>query len=317
MPPGVACVIGLGAMGSGAALSLLRAGITVRGVDPKPEAIERFRSAGGVPADSPAAGATGAAIVFIFVLDAQQTEEVLFGPRGAAAALAPGSVVAACATVPPAFAERLGERLAALGHLLLDAPVSGGAAKAATGEVTVMGSGSAEAFARAEPFLEAIAGKVYRLGETPGIGSRVKMVNQLLAGVHLAVAAEAMALGIKAGADPEQLYEVILDSAGASWMFERRVPQILAGDDSGHASVDLFLKDLAIVLETASALAVPLPIAAAAFRQFAAAKAQARDRGDPAAVIKVYAEQGKFALPRGRGKRQAEALDSDPGARRR
>lgn len=292
-----ACVIGLGSMGYGAAISLLRAGIETRGVDRSPQAQQRFRAAGGTTAASPAEGAEGSEIVFTFVVNAEQTEEVLFGPAGAAATLAPGAVVAACATVPPAFAERLGERLAAMGLVMLDAPVSGGSVKAEAGDMTVMGAGTADAFAKAEPFLAAIAGKVYRLGEAPGIGSRVKMINQLLAGVHIAAAAEAMALGMKAGADPAQLYEVIVNSAGASWMFQNRVPHILAGDYTPHSAVDIFVKDLGIVLATGKALDFPLPIAEAAYRQFAAASAKGLGREDDAAVIKVYAETGKLALP--------------------
>jgi putative dehydrogenase len=288
-----ACVIGLGSMGFGAATSLLRAGIAVRGVDRSPRALERFRAAGGATAATPAEGAKGAEIVFVFVVNAEQTDEVLFGQGGAAAALAPGAIVAACATVPPAFAERLGERLAAMRLLMLDAPVSGGAAKAASGEVTIMGAGSPEAFAQAEPFLQAISARVYRLGDTPGLGSRVKMINQLLAGVHLAAAAEAMALGARVGAKLDQLYEVIVNSAGSSWMFQNRAPHMIAGDFTPHSAVEIFVKDLGIVLETGKALDFPLPVAEAAFRQFAAAKAKGLGREDDAAVIKVYPEGGR------------------------
>jgi 3-hydroxyisobutyrate dehydrogenase len=246
-----------------------------------------------VIAATPAEGAKGAEIVFVFVVNSEQTDEVLFGQGGAAAALAPGAIVAACATVPPAFAERLGERLAAMRLLMLDAPVSGGAAKAASGEVTIMGAGSPEAFAQAEPFLQAIAARVYRLGDTPGLGSRVKMINQLLAGVHLAAAAEAMALGARVGAKLDQLYEVIVNSAGSSWMFQNRAPHMIAGDFTPHSAVEIFVKDLGIVLETGKALDFPLPVAEAAFRQFAAAKAKGLGREDDAAVIKVYPEGGR------------------------
>lgn len=292
-----ACVIGLGSMGYGAAASLLRAGIAVRGVDTRREVLDRLVAEGGTAAATPAEGAKGAEILFIFVVNAEQTEQVLFGEAGAAAQLAPGSVVATCATVPPLYAERLGARLAATGLAPLDAPVSGGAAKAATGEITVMASGPEQAFAKAEPYLQAIASKVYRLGDAPGIGSRVKMVNQLLAGVHIAAAAEAMALGMKAGADPHQLYEVISNSAGSSWMFQNRVPHILAGDYTPHSAVDIFVKDLGIVLETGKALGFPAPLAEAAHRLFAAASAAGLGREDDAAVIKVYAEKGGVALP--------------------
>lgn len=211
-----ACVIGLGSMGYGAAASLLRAGFEVRGVDVRDDVLERFAREGGRAERSAAAGAREAEAVLTFVVNAAQTEAVLFGDDGAAAALARGAVVIACATVPPLEAERLAMRISAQALLALDAPVSGGPIKAAEGALTVMGSGSAAAFDKAEPFLKAIAAKVYRLGDKPGIGSRVKMVNQLLAGVHIAAAAEAMALGMRAGLDPQQLFEVISDSAGSS-----------------------------------------------------------------------------------------------------
>jgi L-threonate 2-dehydrogenase len=294
---GVACVIGLGSMGYGAAISLLRAGIDVRGVDIRAEARERFQRAGGSAGASPAEGAAGAGIVFTFVVNAEQTDEVLFGPAGAAAQLSPESVVAACATVAPAYAEGLGRRLGAMGLLMLDAPVSGGAAKAAKGDVTVMASGMPQAFAKADPFLRAIAGRVYRLGDAPGIGSRVKMINQLLAGVHIAAAAEAMALGIRMGADPRQLYEVIVNAAGSSWMFQDRVPHVLAGDYTPRSAVKIFVKDLGIVVEAGRAAGLPLPMAEAAYRLFTAARDQGLGGEDDAAVIKVYAASGRIALP--------------------
>jgi L-threonate 2-dehydrogenase len=292
-----ACVIGLGSMGYGAAVSLLRAGIEVQGVDRGPEALERFREAGGKTATSPEEGARGAEIIFTFVVNANQTEEVLFGASGAASQLEPGSIVVTCATVLPAFAEKLGKRLAEMNILMLDAPVSGGSAKAAAGQITIMGAGTAEAFDKAEPFLQAIASKVYRLGDAPGVGSQVKMINQLLAGVHIAAAAEAMALGMKIGLDPRKLYEVIANSAGSSWMFQNRVPHILAGDYAPHSAIDIFVKDLGIVLDTGKSLDFPLPITEAAHRLFATASEKGLGREDDSAVVKIYAETGQIELP--------------------
>ncbi|HEV7719014.1 MAG TPA: L-threonate dehydrogenase [Arsenicitalea sp.] len=294
------CVIGLGTMGYGAAQSLVRAGFTVRGVDVRPEILQRFVDGGGVAARTPAEGAKDAEAVFVFVVNSTQTEAVLFGTDGAVAAMSPGTVLATCATVPPAFVEDLAARLEDTGILLLDAPVSGGGAKAATGEMTVMGAGAPAAFGKAEPFLKAIATKVYNLGEAPGQGSRVKMINQLLAGVHIAVSAEAMALGIKAGVDPEVLFEVISNSAGSSWMFQNRVPHILAGDYTPLSAVDIFVKDLGIVTSTGEALGVDLPIASTALQRFETASARGLGREDDSAVIKVYAEDAGIALPTGR-----------------
>ena len=294
----IACVIGLGSMGYGAARSLVRAGFEVRGVDVVEVNLQRFASDGGIASSTPAEGAQGAEIVFTFVVNADQTDAVLFGANGAAAALAPGSIVVACATVLPAYAEKLGSRLGEAGLVMIDAPVSGGAAKAAAGEMTIMGSGPTAAFDRAQPFLAAVATKVYRLGEAAGQGSKVKMINQLLAGVHIAVACEAMALGIRAGIEPQSLYDVISNAAGSSWMFQNRVPHILDGDYAPKSAVDIFVKDLGIVLETGKQLTFPLPVTATAHQLFVTAAAKGLGREDDAAVVKVYADQTGIALPR-------------------
>jgi 3-hydroxyisobutyrate dehydrogenase len=151
-----------------------------------------------------------------------------------------------------------------------------------------MASGSEAAFAAADPALAAMAGKVYRLGSEPGAGSTVKMINQLLAGVHIASACEAMALGVRAGADAATLYEVISNSAGNSWMFANRVPHILDRDFAPRSAVEIFIKDLGIVLDTARELRFPLPLSAAAHQQFLAAAAAGFGREDDSAVVKVY-----------------------------
>ena len=168
----------------------------------------------------------------MFVINAAQTEDVLFGPHGCLAKLNKGAVILCCATVAPEVARGLGPRITEAGFLMLDSPVSGGKAGAQAGTMTVMASGSDAAFAKAQPVLDAISTKVWKLGSEPGVGSTVKMVNQLLAGVHIATAAEALSLGIRAGADPQTLYDVISTSAGSSWMWQNRVPHILEGDDS-------------------------------------------------------------------------------------
>jgi len=226
--------------------------------------------------------------LIILVVNADQTEAVLFGENGAAASLAPGSVVIASATVSPEYARGLGKRLADMGLLMIDGPVSGGAAKAATGEMTVMAAGSPEAFAKCAGVLDAIAGKVYRLGDEPGPGSVTKMVNQLLAGVHIAAAGEAMALAIRAGANPDQVYEVICNSAGGSWMFQNRVPHILAGDYTPLSAVNIFVKDLGIVLDYAKKSIFPLPLSATAHQMFMQASAAGHGAEDDSAVIKTF-----------------------------
>ena len=281
-------VIGLGAMGMGVAQSLLREGFEVHACDVRADAVQKIVDAGGHRADSPAGLGKLVDALIILVVNADQTEAVLFGENGAAASLAPGSVIIASATVSPEYARGLGKRLADMGLLMIDGPVSGGAAKAATGEMTVMAAGSPEAFAKCAGVLDAIAGKVYRLGDEPGPGSVTKMVNQLLAGVHIAAAGEAMALAIRAGANPDQVYEVICNSAGGSWMFQNRVPHILAGDYTPLSAVNIFVKDLGIVLDYAKKSIFPLPLSATAHQMFMQASAAGHGAEDDSAVIKTF-----------------------------
>jgi 3-hydroxyisobutyrate dehydrogenase len=280
--------VGLGAMGSGMAARLVGAGLAVRGHDVSAGAVDAFVRAGGAPGRSPAEVAHDAELLALVVATAEQVDAVLFGPQGAATVLPAGATVALHSTVAPGYAVALGQRLATSGHLLLDAPISGGVARAAAGTLTVMASGPPAAFDAAGPALQAMAERVYRLGEAPGAGSTVKMVNQLLAGVHIAVAAEAIALGTRAGADPRALFEVISNSAGNSWMFQNRVPHMLEGDQKPLSAVEIFVKDLGIVLEAGKALRFPLPLAAAAHQQFLAAAAAGFGRADDSAVVKVY-----------------------------
>jgi 3-hydroxyisobutyrate dehydrogenase len=301
--PSTLGVVGLGSMGHGAALSALRRGVPTWGLDLNPAACAAVADAGGRIAGGLAELARHCDAVQVLVVNAAQTEGVLFGDGGngegggLAANLKPGAVVITSATVdptlPPAWEARLAER----GLWLIDAPVSGGAAKAAAGEMTVMASGRPEAFAAVGGLLDAVAGKVYRLGDRVGVGSTVKMVNQHLAGVHIAAACEAMALGIRAGADPEKLYEVICNSAGSSWMFANRVPHILAGDYTPLSAVNIFIKDLGIVLDAARKLAVPLPLAAAAHQLYLGTAGAGHGAEDDSAVIKLYAALTGITLP--------------------
>jgi 3-hydroxyisobutyrate dehydrogenase len=288
--------VGLGSMGMGMARNLLAKGHRVIGVDMSSDACAMLKEAGGAVASSPREAATQADALVVVVVNAAQVEQVLFGSEGAIGSLPKGRVVLQCATVPPNFSKALSQRLAAAGHPLLDAPLSGGRARAETGELTIMSSGPAEGYAQAEAILDAVAAKVYRLGDAPGIGSLVKTVNQLLAGVHIAAAAEAMALGTKAGADPRALYEVISNSAGNSWMFTNRVPHMLDGDFAPLSAVDIFVKDLGLVLDTGRDVKQALPLAAAAHQLFLMASAAGWGRIDDAAVVRIYEQMGGFSV---------------------
>ena len=281
-------VIGLGAMGSGMAKSLRRAGHAVHVCDARPGAAEAFAQEGGVACATPADVGRSCQVVVSVVVNAQQTEAVLFGPQGAAAAMAAGSVFVMCSTVDPNWSVALESRLEALGLLYLDAPISGGAAKAASGEMTMMTAGKPAAFERCEGLLEAMAAKVYKLGDRAGNGSKVKIINQLLAGVHIAAAAEAMALGLREGVDAAALYEVITHSAGNSWMFENRMAHVLKADYAPLSAVDIFVKDLGLVLDTARRSKFPLPLSAAAHQMFMMASTAGHGGEDDSAVIKIF-----------------------------
>ncbi len=290
-------VIGLGTMGMGAALNLHRKGHEVTGCEVREGARAEFVAAGARAVATPAELPADLDAVVVFVITAAQTEQVLFGEGGCLAHMNKGAVILCCATVAPEAARGLEQRIAEAGHLMLDSPVSGGKVGAHGGTMTVMASGSDAAFAKAQPVLDSISTKVWRLGDAIGVGSTVKMVNQLLAGVHIATAAEAMALGIRAGADPQTLYDVISASAGSSWMWQNRVPHILEGDDTPLSAVNIFVKDLGIVLDQARALTFPLPLAAAAHQLFLAAAANGQGAKDDAFVIRVWQALAGIALP--------------------
>ena len=281
-------LIGLGAMGSGMAQSLRRAGHVPFVFDVRSDVASAFAASGGTACTSPAALASQCSVVVSVVVNAAQTESVLFGEQGCATAMAAGSVFVMCSTVDPNWSMALETRLAALGVLYIDAPISGGSARAASGEMTMMSAGRPEAYAVAEPFLSAMAGTLYKLGDKAGAGSKVKVINQLLAGVHIAAAAEAMALGLREGVDAAALYEVITHSAGNSWMFENRMAHVLAADYTPLSSVDIFVKDLGLVLDMARASKFPLPLSSTAHQMFMQASTAGFAKEDDSAVIKIF-----------------------------
>lgn len=297
---GAVVVIGLGAMGLGMAASLLRAGFAVTGVDRSPEQSAAFVKQGGIVASSQAEvrdAVSKATVVALVVVNAAQTEQVLFGEGGIGAALKPGAVVLSCATIAPHQAKDFETRLGDTGAFYLDAPISGGAARAAEGRLSIMASGSPEAFTIARPALDAMAETVFELGDHAGPGSAMKIVNQLLAGIHVASTAEALTFGIGQGIDPTLMVDVISRCAGSSWMFENRGPFIAAGDYRPHSAVDIFVKDLGIVTETARSSGLSVPLAEKALSRFQAAREAGLGREGDVAVAKVYAGEGGLDLP--------------------
>lgn len=289
-------MIGLGSMGLGMAKAMIGAGLAVRGYDLSPTALKELDRIGGESATGVAAAAAGADILVVVVVNAAQTEAALF-EGGAAAAMVKGGVIVSCATMAPAHARKLAEQAGAAGLLYLDAPMSGGTQRAAAGELSFMASGSAEAFERAEPVLAAMAGTVHRLGDEAGIGASFKMVNQLLAGVHIAAACEAMAFAGRLGLDLRKVYEVILVSAGNSWMFENRVPHILDGDYSPRSAINIFTKDLGIVSDMGRAETFPLALASAALQMYVMTAAAGMGGEDDSSVARMLAGLAGIALP--------------------
>ena len=285
-------VVGLGSMGYGIAVSLLRGGHRVWGADVNAVAVQRLVDLGA------AEGLDGAVpdldALVVVVLNAGQVEEVLVGavPR-----LRRGAVVICCVTVAPDFARLMAARCDQAGVLYLDAPISGGSVKAEAGRLSVMASGTPAAFAAARPVLEATAEKVFELGDSAGMGSAMKAVNQMLAGVHIAAMAEAITFGMTQGISPETFLSVIPDCAGTSWMLENRAPHVVAGDYTPHSAVDIWPKDLGIVLDAARAAKFAAPVTAAALQQFVAASGSGLGRQDDAAVAKVYARNAGLKLP--------------------
>jgi L-threonate 2-dehydrogenase len=287
-PPPRVGVIGLGAMGSGMAQSLRRAGLVPRVFDLRPGVAEGFARDGGTACASAAELAAACDVVVSVVVNAAQTEDLLFGAGNVAAAMKSGSVFVMCSTVDPNWVLALETKLEAMGLLLLDAPISGGAAKAASGQMTMMTAGRPAAYARCRLVLDAMAAQVYRLGDRAGAGSKVKIINQLLAGVHIAAAAEAMALGLREGVDAAALYEVITHSAGNSGMFENHMAHVLAADYTPLSAVDIFVKDLGLVLDMARASKFPLPLSSTAHQMFMQASTAGFAKEDDSAVIKIF-----------------------------
>ena len=277
-------------MGMGAAKSCINAGLTTYGVDLNPQALATLQQAGAKQAATCADDfAAELDALLLLVVNAAQVKQILFGDNGLAAKLKPNTPVMVSSTISAADAKQIEQQLLALGLNMLDAPVSGGAAKAAEGQMTVMASGAESTFRQLQPVLDAIAGKVYRIGAEIGLGATVKIIHQLLAGVHIAAGAEAMALAARAGIPLDVMYDVVTHAAGNSWMFENRMRHVVDGDYAPKSAVDIFVKDLGLVADTAKALHFPLPLASTAFNMFTAASNAGFGKEDDSAVIKIFA----------------------------
>ena len=281
-------LIGLGAMGRGAARNLLAKGYDVVGWDVRPDALEWLRSEGGLPADSLADMARQVHIVVCFVVNSQQTEAVLFGNGGLVGHLPPGTVFIACSTMDPRYVRDLGDRLAQHSIALVDAPVTGGAVGAERGTLTIMGSGTKEAFDTAQPVLATFGARVHYLGAA-GAGAQMKVLNQLLCGVHLAAAGEALALAKRQGLPLDLTLEILCSGAAGSWMLADRGPRMIAGQfDNVTSAVDIFVKDMSLVLDATREVRFPAALAHAAYLAFLGTTARGLGAQDDAAVTTHY-----------------------------
>lgn len=281
--------VGLGAMGQNAARQLLLAGHRVRGFDLRTESLQRFAAQGGEVATSPAQVCAQAVGTVLFVVNAAQAEAVLFGKDGMAEAAAPGHLVISCITMSAADARRLAARCREHELVFVDAPVSGGVAGAEAGSLSIMAAGPAAALDACAPVFAAMGSRVLRVGEEAGQGSTFKTINQLLCGVHLAAAGEAMAMAARAGLDTQQVFDLVSESAAASWMLRDRGPAMVRRTYTPvRSAVDIFVKDLGLVLDLARELRFPAGISAAALQSFLGASGAGFGKRDDAAVTEFY-----------------------------
>jgi 3-hydroxyisobutyrate dehydrogenase len=279
--------IGLGAMGAPMAENLVKRQFRVTGFDMRESARDALAAAGGHAAGSAADAASGAQALVLMVVNAAQARSVLF-EAGALAALAPGAVVMLMATCPPGEVEAIAAEVVKSGRHFVDSPVSGGVVGARGATLTIMVGAPSDSFSLAKPLLDAMGDKVFHVGEMAGQGATVKTVNQLLCGVHIAVAAEALSLAEKAGIDGRVLFEIMGGSAASSWMLKDRGPRMHEPDPMVTSAVDIFVKDLGIVLDAGRAAKTALPLAAGAHQMFLAASGLGHGARDDSQVVRAY-----------------------------
>ncbi|WP_407279708.1 NAD(P)-dependent oxidoreductase [Aromatoleum evansii] len=278
---------GLGAMGMPMARNLLARGYRVRGIDINPGALDALAAAGGERTPGAAAAAHGADVLILMVINAAQAEQVLFAD-GALRALPEGGIVCLMATCPPGAVAHIAERVDAAGRRFVDAPVSGGTAGAIAASLTIMAACERASFETMQPVFQAIGQRIFHVGERPGQGATVKTVNQLLCGVHIAVVAEAFSLAAKVGINLNVLLEIMGGSAASSWMLKDRGPRMLQAEPEVSSAVDIFVKDMGIVLEAGREAKAALPIAAVAHQMFLATSGRGEGRADDSQVIRSY-----------------------------
>jgi 3-hydroxyisobutyrate dehydrogenase len=285
-------VLGLGAMGLPMA-TRLATGLTVHGFDIAEERLELARAAGVETFDSARTAVSGADAVLLAVRNGAQLEEVLFGDAGVEPELARGAVVILTSTVGTGPVAATAERLAALGVELVDAPLSGGPVRAGNGDLLVVVGAPESARKRARPVLELLASTLTVVGDRVGDGQALKTVNQLLCGIHIAAAAEALALADALGLDRAKTLDALTAGAAGSFMLGDRGRRMLEAYDGDGAPVlsrlDIFVKDMGIVGRAARDVALATPVAAAAEQLFLIGQAMGLEAADDSSVIRVLA----------------------------
>lgn len=282
-------VIGLGAMGLPMATHLATA-FEVTGFDPFEPRRDLARDGGVSPAETPGAASREADIALLSVRDQAQAENALFGADGVTSTLRPGAAVILTSTIGPEGAQALADRLAEAGYLLVDAPISGGPVRAGQGDLLIVVGASEEALAATGPVLDHLASTLTIVGPRAGDGQSLKTINQLLAGVHIAAAAEAIALARGLGLDPEIVIGALSQGAAGSFMFADRGPRMLQAYTGGaevKSRVDIFVKDMGIVTSVGRGAHVPLPLAAAAQQLYLIAEAAGLGAADDSSVVTV------------------------------
>jgi L-threonate 2-dehydrogenase len=278
--------IGLGSMGLPMACNLVRAGFAVRGFDVRQQAVDSLVAVGGKGAASAAEAAKDAEVLVLMVVNAEQAATVLFD-AGTLAAVKPDAVVVLMSTCPPDAVIAIAVRVEAAGRRFVDAPVSGGVVGATAASLTIMAAAPAALLAKVRPVLDALGSKIFHVGEAIGQGSAAKAINQLLCGVHLAVAGEALSLAKKVGMDAKVMLEIVSGSAASSWMLRDRGQRMLQSEPEVTSAVDIFVKDLSIVLATGRAVKASLPIAAVAHQMFLSVSGRGFGALDDSQVIRA------------------------------
>jgi 3-hydroxyisobutyrate dehydrogenase-like beta-hydroxyacid dehydrogenase len=279
--------IGLGAMGGPMALNLAKAGfkLVVHDIDQSKTA--PLRAQGAELAGNAEAVAAMVDRTILIVETTDQAESVIAGERGIIRSAKPGHIVVCMSTIDPFAARGLADRLKEKGILMVDAPVSGGTGRAQSGELSVIVGGDKEVIARCEDLFAAMGSRTFHVGPL-GNGLAMKLVNNMLVQVNTVAVAEALVLGVKAGLDPQTIYEVVRVSTGASAAWELRVPRILKGDYEPGGTIDISYKDQELETAFAKRLGVPVLLANVTQQVYQMARAQGLNKQDGAAVVKIF-----------------------------